>query len=46
MLLDIRKLSVDFQTAGGSFRAVDGVDIKCDRGEILSIVGENDLLNC
>ena len=27
MLLDIRNLSVDFQTAGGLFRAVDSVDI-------------------
>lgn len=40
-LLDIRNLTVEFQTAGGLFRAVDGVDIKCDRGEILSIVGES-----
>ncbi|PIB23153.1 dipeptide ABC transporter ATP-binding protein DppD [Amylibacter kogurei] len=40
-LLDIRNLSVDFQTAGGLFRAVDGVDIQCERGEILSIVGES-----
>lgn len=41
MLLDIRNLSVDFQTAGGLFRAVDGVDIQCGSGEILSIVGES-----
>lgn len=40
-LLDIRNLSVDFQTAGGSFRAVDNVSLTCDRGEILSIVGES-----
>ena len=40
-LLEIKKLSVDFQTAGGLFRAVDNVDISCDRGEILSIVGES-----
>jgi len=40
-LLEIRKLSVDFQTAGGLFRAVDEVDIVCQRGEILSIVGES-----
>ncbi|GHA55916.1 ABC transporter ATP-binding protein [Amylibacter ulvae] len=40
-LLDIQNLSVDFQTAGGLFRAVDGVDIQCERGEILSIVGES-----
>lgn len=40
-LLEIRNLSVDFQTAGGLFRAVDSVDIICERGEILSIVGES-----
>tara|TARA_R110000868_G_scaffold53663_16_gene168221 strand:+ start:5539 stop:6534 length:996 start_codon:yes stop_codon:yes gene_type:complete len=40
-LLQIHNLSVDFQTAGGLFRAVDSVDISCDRGEILSIVGES-----
>lgn len=40
-LLDIADLSVDFRTAGGLFRAVDGVDIRCERGEILSIVGES-----
>jgi dipeptide transport system ATP-binding protein len=40
-LLEIRNLSVDFQTAGGLFRAVDSVDIVCERGEILSIVGES-----
>ena len=41
MLLDIANLSVDFRTAGGMFRAVDSVDIHCERGEILSIVGES-----
>ena len=40
-LLDIRNLTVEFQTAGGLFRAVDGVDILCGRGEILAIVGES-----
>lgn len=40
-LLDIKNLTVEFQTAGGLFRAVDGVDVKCDSGEILSIVGES-----
>ena len=40
-ILDIKNLSVDFQTAGGLFRAVDSVDISCERGEILSIVGES-----
>ena len=40
-LLEIRNLSVDFQTAGGLFRAVDSVDITCESGEILAIVGES-----
>jgi dipeptide transport system ATP-binding protein len=40
-LLEIRNLTVEFRTAGGMFRAVDGVDILCDRGEILGIVGES-----
>ena len=40
-LLEIRNLTVEFRTAGGLFRAVDGVDIRCDRGEILGIVGES-----
>ena len=40
-ILDIQNLTVEFQTASGLFRAVDSVDIQCDRGEILSIVGES-----
>ncbi|MEC7760378.1 MAG: ABC transporter ATP-binding protein [Pseudomonadota bacterium] len=40
-LLNIRNLSVDFDTAGGQFRAVDGVDITVNEGDILSIVGES-----
>ncbi|MCU9847021.1 ABC transporter ATP-binding protein [Defluviimonas sp. D31] len=40
-LLDIRNLSVDFATASGQFRAVDGVDVSVDTGEILAIVGES-----
>ncbi len=40
-LLDIRNLSVDFQTFGGLFRAVDSVDLSVDTGEILAIVGES-----
>ncbi len=40
-LLRIRNLSVDFATASGQFRAVDGVDQDVDTGEILAIVGES-----
>jgi dipeptide transport system ATP-binding protein len=40
-LLEIRNLSVEFATARGSFRAVDGVDVVLNEGEILCIVGES-----
>ena len=40
-LLEIERLSVDFATATGSFRAVDEVSLSCDEGEILAIVGES-----
>ena len=40
-LLRIRNLSVDFTTASGKFRAVDGVDQDVNNGEILAIVGES-----
>ncbi len=40
-LLDIRNLSVEFSASSGRFRAVDGVDITVDSGDILAIVGES-----
>ena len=40
-LLDIRDLRVEFATARGRFRAVDGVDVSVDPGEVLCIVGES-----
>ena len=40
-LLEIKNLSVTFDTASGPFRAVDGVDVSVDAREILSIVGES-----
>ena len=40
-LLEIRNLSVDFATAAGPFKAVDGVDLDVDAGEVLAIVGES-----
>lgn len=40
-LLRIRNLTVEFATASGSFRAVDGVDQDVKKGEILAIVGES-----
>ena len=40
-LLEIRNLSVEFATASGRFKAVDGVDMTIDSGEILCVVGES-----
>ena len=40
-LLEIRNLSVDFQSVGGAFRAVDGVDLSISETDILAIVGES-----
>jgi dipeptide transport system ATP-binding protein len=40
-LLEIENLVVEFETASGMFRAVDGVSIKVDRHEVLAIVGES-----
>ena len=40
-LLEIENLTVSFKTSTGPFKAVDGVSLTCDEGEILSIVGES-----
>ncbi|TDQ84076.1 dipeptide transport system ATP-binding protein [Dongia mobilis] len=40
-LLDIRNLVVEFDTAAGPFRAVDGVSLQVDPREVLAIVGES-----
>jgi dipeptide transport system ATP-binding protein len=40
-LLEIRNLAVEFATSRGRFRAVDGVDVAVDEGEVLCIVGES-----
>lgn len=40
-LLEIKNLTVSFDTVSGPFRAVDGVDLNVDGREILSIVGES-----
>ncbi|MCK5932602.1 MAG: ABC transporter ATP-binding protein [Fulvimarina manganoxydans] len=40
-LLSIRNLSVTFATASGPFKAVDGVDLAVEPGEVLGIVGES-----
>ena len=40
-LLEIQNLTVEFQTATGPFRAVDGVSLSVDQREVLAIVGES-----
>jgi dipeptide transport system ATP-binding protein len=40
-LLEIENLVVEFATATGPFRAVDGVSLKVDQREVLAIVGES-----
>jgi dipeptide transport system ATP-binding protein len=40
-LLEIRNLSVEFQTGRGAFHAVEGLDLTVDTGEVLGIVGES-----
>ncbi|SFE28783.1 ABC transporter ATP-binding protein [Roseivivax sediminis] len=40
-LLEIRNLSVEFATTSGAFRAVDGVDINVEPGDLMAIVGES-----
>src|SRR5262249_17890317 len=40
-LLDIRGLKTWFKTDDGLVRAVDGVDLRIDRGETVGVVGES-----
>ena len=40
-LLDIRNLTVSFDTSVGLFKAVDGIDVSVDAHEVLAIVGES-----
>jgi len=40
-LLDVRGLSVSFATRRGAFVAVDGVDLRLERDEVLAVVGES-----
>lgn len=40
-LLEIRNLKVEFDTAKGPFKALDGIDYTVDAGEVLAIVGES-----
>ena len=40
-MLNIENLSVTFSTAGGELKAVDGVSLSVNAGEVLAIVGES-----
>jgi len=40
-LLEVDGLTVEFNTANGRFRAVDGVSLSIDEGEVLAVVGES-----
>jgi dipeptide transport system ATP-binding protein len=40
-LLDVRNLSVTFAVHGGTFKAVDSIDVQVDLNEVLAIVGES-----
>ncbi len=40
-LLELENLTVEFATAHGRFRAVDGVSMSVDPGEVLAVVGES-----
>ena len=40
-LLEIRNLSVSFDTSAGLFMAVDGIDVSVNPREVLAIVGES-----
>ncbi len=40
-LLEIANLTVEFRVGGGLLRAVDGIDLSIDEGEVVAIVGES-----
>lgn len=40
-LIDIKNLSVEFQTSQGTLQAVDGIDLTLKKGDVLGIVGES-----
>src|SRR3712207_3922998 len=40
-LLEIDNLSVEFPTSSGVLRAVDGVSLSLDEGEVLGVVGDS-----
>jgi len=40
-LVEINSMSVEFGVVGSAFRAVDGLDLAMDQGEVVGIVGES-----
>lgn len=40
-ILEVDELQIEFMTAGGVIRAVDGVSFHVDRGETVTIIGES-----
>ncbi|MEM9979335.1 MAG: ATP-binding cassette domain-containing protein, partial [Cyanobacteria bacterium P01_D01_bin.2] len=40
-ILDVRNLKVEFDTANGVIKAVDGISFQVQRGRTLGIVGES-----
>ena len=40
-ILDIQNLTVEFGTGKDPFRAVDGVDLRVDEGQVVGVVGES-----
>ena len=40
-LVEIKNLSVEFQSARGALRAVDGLDLSIDEREVVGVVGES-----
>ena len=39
--LDISKVSIEFPTPKGSFKALDSVSLKIDKGEFVSLIGHS-----
>ena len=40
-LIEVRNLTVTFETRGGPFKAVDAFDLSVERNEVVAIVGES-----
>jgi ABC-type dipeptide/oligopeptide/nickel transport system ATPase component len=40
-ILDIKDLTVEFESKDSTFRAVDGISLQIEKGKTLSLVGES-----